>query len=308
MREQNVGKPARVMVCEENPGVAGLLAERLARWGMRVVDDAPEVIVCGSGRPDEIERLASVHGEVPVLAVTDPSSAAARQLFDAGARAVLVRCPGYLEQLGPACAGLVCGARGITLARSLEEIRAENRTLRGLIGRLESLASTDALTGLSNRRAFEGQLGALFNAAQRYHTELSCLVIDVDRLKLVNDQLGHAAGDRLLRLAGEAIVRACRRSDVAARIGGDEFAVLLPHTPAAAAACVAHRIRGRFADLACDDATCLGDAGSLVGLSIGVSSLLAPGVHAGSDLIRVADEAMYADKVCRRETAAAQAA
>jgi diguanylate cyclase (GGDEF)-like protein len=115
--------------------------------------------------------------------------------------------------------------------------------LRRLNAQLEALATTDALTGLPNRRAMLGHLAALWAAAQRYNEPLSCLMLDIDRFKDVNDGYGHAAGDAALREIAVTLRRAARQSDICGRFGGEEFLVLCPRTELEDALAVAERIR-----------------------------------------------------------------
>jgi diguanylate cyclase (GGDEF)-like protein len=121
-------------------------------------------------------------------------------------------------------------------------------TLLGwLVGRkedlLEQLSVTDPLTGLANRRRIRQEFAEELNRAQRYGTPLALLLIDLDRLKAINDRHGHAAGDRALHLVAEALRRSCRATDIAARQGGDEFVVLAGNTTATEALALAQRIR-----------------------------------------------------------------
>lgn len=94
------------------------------------------------------------------------------------------------------------------------------------------LARTDPLTLLGNRRFFEHVAGVELSRSRRYGRPFALAYIDVDHFKEVNDRLGHAAGDALLRKIGQVLTESLRTSDVVARLGGDEFAVLLPETPA----------------------------------------------------------------------------
>lgn len=103
------------------------------------------------------------------------------------------------------------------------------------VAELAALASTDDLTGLANRRRFYDELGRANADARRYHTPLALILLDLDNFKAINDRHGHCEGDNTLRAVGEAIRSRVRGGDLPARIGGDEFAILLPHTTAAQA-------------------------------------------------------------------------
>lgn len=107
---------------------------------------------------------------------------------------------------------------------------------------LRRLSMTDALTRLSNRHAFHARLRDEWRRSRRYRAPLALLLIDVDGLKQVNDEQGHEAGDRVLRDVAEAIRRTLRGTDVGARWGGDEFAIIAPSTGLKAA----HRLGQRL--------------------------------------------------------------
>lgn len=121
-----------------------------------------------------------------------------------------------------------------------------------IIGRqtdkLAALSQTDALTGLANRRALSELLEKELRRSVRYGTPASLLLIDVDGLKQVNDNEGHSAGDRVLRRVADAITEALRDTDVGARWGGDEFAIIAPNTTAEAALRSAERLVVRVAN------------------------------------------------------------
>jgi len=106
-----------------------------------------------------------------------------------------------------------------------------------------NLARTDELTGLNNRRAFTELCGRALEQARRYARPLALVMLDIDHFKDVNDTYGHAAGDRVLQALAEAIRRTARDPDIAGRLGGEEFAVMLPETGGAEATTLAERLR-----------------------------------------------------------------
>jgi len=108
---------------------------------------------------------------------------------------------------------------------------------------LDQLADTDALTGLHNRRALDRRLQQALDAAARGQQPLAVIAFDLDHFKQVNDRFGHEAGDAVLREVGAAVRRRLRQPDTLARLGGEEFLVLLPQTDAAGAALVAEGLR-----------------------------------------------------------------
>ncbi|MCB1637127.1 MAG: GGDEF domain-containing protein, partial [Xanthomonadales bacterium] len=112
-----------------------------------------------------------------------------------------------------------------------------------LQAQLRELAYADALTGLPNRRRFMDAAALEVTRARRQGTPLSLLLLDVDHFKRINDELGHPTGDAVLQALGQLLQRLNRANDVAGRIGGEEFAVLLPGADGSAAAAVAERLR-----------------------------------------------------------------
>ncbi|MBL0923178.1 MAG: GGDEF domain-containing protein [Sphingomonadaceae bacterium] len=116
-------------------------------------------------------------------------------------------------------------------AKSLSALERENKQLQARVAELERLVVCDTLTPLFNRRHFMEELDRWCWRTHRYGGEYGLLFIDVDNLKAVNDREGHVAGDMMLIGIAKALQGAVRRSDIAARVGGDEFAVLLDNIP-----------------------------------------------------------------------------
>ena len=124
-------------------------------------------------------------------------------------------------------------------------VAIENARLHRLI---QKQAKTDSLTGLLNRREFEEQLGREVERAQRFSESLGLVVLDLDDFKLINDKFGHLTGDAVLKSTAIAILDCTRDIDQCARWGGEEFAVILPHTDLEGAARLAERLRQAIAD------------------------------------------------------------
>jgi len=153
---------------------------------------------------------------------------------------------------------------------------------------LRELASREPLTGLYNRRFFNEMLERRFSEALRYETDLSCVMIDLDDFKAVNDAFGHHIGDELLVLTAATITSQLRSADVAARFGGDEFIVLLPQTDSDRARVLGERIAEKFAQEATRQFPRV-----CVSMSMGIASIPSLDIIDAESLIRTADHAMY---------------
>ncbi len=127
-------------------------------------------------------------------------------------------------------------------ARALEASRSR---LHELYESAREAALRDSLTGLGNHRAFQEAVARMVEGARRYGTVFSLVLIDIDEFKRINDTKGHATGDQLLSEVGALINATIRNTDAAFRVGGDEFAILLPHTDAGGAIVVARRLLAR---------------------------------------------------------------
>jgi len=157
--------------------------------------------------------------------------------------------------------------------------------------KLEYQAKIDALTGLRNRRAFIEELNSEIERSNRYSRPLSLLMIDVDYFKKINDKYGHSAGDEVLRSMGTLFKDTIRGMDIAGRIGGEEFGVILPETDIKSAIDAAERIRNRFEKLKISAAS----NEIMATLSTGVSALLISDTSPDAIMER-ADKALYLAK------------
>lgn len=160
--------------------------------------------------------------------------------------------------------------------------------------KLQINAATDPLTGLYNRRLFDEYCEKELNRAKRYNHHLAIVILDLHKLKEVNDRHGHQRGDQVIQLAASTLRKTLRASDFAFRIGGDEFALLLPQTDPEQAVTLCHRVRAQYENEV-----------SPLRLAVGITLDFGVAVHPDdgnqkSDLLRIADERLYELKYSTR--------
>jgi diguanylate cyclase (GGDEF)-like protein len=171
-----------------------------------------------------------------------------------------------------------------------DELREKNRQLEELLAQVELQSITDPLTGLRNRRYVETILEKELAKWKRYGTPLTCLMVDVDHFKKINDQHGHHAGDAALKGLAELLTRSLREADTAARWGGEEFLILLPQTEITAASVPAFKILRAVSDWRLAQLQ-----GLQVTVSIGIASADVT-TDTPAKLVRAADHALYEAK------------
>jgi two-component system cell cycle response regulator len=221
-----------------NVRVAGSLAEARRHLADPFLSD---LILLDRQLPDGdgvtlCQEVRSRNPHAYILMLTAQSSSAAKlEGFGCGADDYVTK-PFQAEEL---LARIRAGLRIVALQKALLD---SNR-------KLQELSNTDALTGLRNRRFFEQVFPTMFEQARRYWRPLSLAMVDIDHFKAVNDAYGHAAGDTVLKKVAGSIAACTRKSDVVARIGGEEFAIVLPETPLFESLKVAEKIRANVAAL-----------------------------------------------------------
>ena len=190
-----------------------------------------------------------------------------------------------------------------------EKLRSANRDVRRLkaqlaaalatIDELRSNADTDFLLGILNRRGFERELDRSIAYIKRYQASGALIMLDVDRLKPINDRYGHAAGDEVLKAVVAVMLRQVRTSDVVARLGGDEFVLLLWNLTEADAQAKAQALEAAVDQLRFE----FDGHQAFAGISTGVATL---GPHSDSrEALAAADRAMYASKALHHRQAEA---
>jgi diguanylate cyclase (GGDEF)-like protein len=179
----------------------------------------------------------------------------------------------------------------VAIEKALEkqQQRMENKRL---MAELVRQANTDPLTKLSNRRHFYTQFYLEFERSRRYRRPLSCLVLDIDKFKQVNDRYGHRYGDWVLERVGDIVNKCSRASDLKCRYGGDEFVLALPEANGAGAVAMAEKLCQNIDQESYE----LPDQVFKVTVSVGVATLEDGNFQSGEDLIAAADLASLAAK------------
>jgi diguanylate cyclase (GGDEF)-like protein len=184
---------------------------------------------------------------------------------------------------------------------TIRRLRAELAKALALVEQLQASADMDFLLGILNRRGFERELNRSIAYIRRYHARAALIVLDVDRLKPINDAFGHAAGDKVLKAITSAITGQVRASDVVGRLGGDEFAMLLWNLSETDA-----RAKAAALEADIDRLSFVFDGRAVTaGASAGVA-ILGADAEAASTL-EAADSAMYVRKAQRRHERGADA-
>ncbi len=173
-----------------------------------------------------------------------------------------------------------------TMADEMKKLRAE-------VARLNSEATTDALTKVNNRRAFDMEIEHLISASKMEARPLCMLLLDIDHFKQFNDKFGHMIGDKVLRFVATLMKKSVKGSDMVARFGGEEFAILLPETDYKGALSVAENIRDKLAKQTLSDSAEKMQLGTIT-VSIGAASYRYG--EQAEELIHRADNCMYEAK------------
>ncbi len=254
----------------------------LTDWSMRPVDG---LSLCRTLRESQLGKHLYL-----IMLTANESEEELVQAFEAGVDDYVTK-PVNLKVL---FARLRAGQRIVKLQAELAKERAElelkAKELSLLSRKLERLAHTDLLTGLPNRRYAGQRLKQELTEARRYGRPLSVMILDLDHFKSINDSLGHAAGDEVLRHAAQVMSKALRACDVLARWGGEEFLAILPNTDLAAACALAERLRQTLVKHQPQGLALKGK----VTVSIGVSAY--PPARDLDSMLHAADGALYRAK------------
>ena len=225
-------------------------------------------------------------GFIPVILMTARQASSKIEGLELGADDYLVKPFDILE----------LGARVKSMLRLKilqDQLVEKNRELDRANKELDRLSRTDALTGLFNRRYFEERFAVEFARSSRYRSPLSCLMMDIDHFKRLNDNHGHPFGDKVLQAVAGVAQDTLRDVDMLARYGGEEFVALLPETGPAEALRVGERVRAGIEGLELPK-------GVACTASIGVATFPVASIDSAEALLRAADDSMYAAKKAGR--------
>jgi len=302
---------ARILVIEDSPQQAELIVKMLENTGYAALwanggiegltmakDEQPDLVLLDVVMEDmdghAVCRWLKVHestSTIPVIMLTVKSDVNDRvEGLNVGADDYL---PKPFEQ--KELEARIYAALRRRMAR--EELQKKNSELEEMLHRVEYMAMTDSLTGLFNRRRFNDILKREFATTWRYHNQLTCVMLDIDWFKKINDRYGHPAGDEVLKAVAGVLNDNLREVDIVARYGGEEFALLLPHTSKSQAMIAAERIMESIRKVRVE--TDEGVIGFTV--SMGLASVDDVKTNDVEDLIRSADRALYEAKRLGRD-------
>ncbi len=287
---------ASAMVVEDSAATASLIVSALAAEGIAAQHAKSEAEALAGMQPGCDLVVLSL-----LLAAEDPLRLAARLRAAEGTQHLPVLLIADRDAPERMLRAFDLGANDwVSSPIDVNELRVRARNqvrrkryqdrLRAELGQALELAATDPLTGLYNRRHMVSHLRGLLDASPTAH--IGVLMIDVDRFKNINDALGHAAGDRALQTIAATLRANTRAFDSAARVGGEEFVVLMPGTMAAEAAAAAERLRAAVSGLRVEGA---GNQSRTLTVSVGVASTEDSGQDAEA-LLNAADAALYEAK------------
>ncbi len=300
--DEQTKKPTTILVADDEPSNRSLLQRRLeragysvvtARDGREAVDNAratlPDLILLDVMMPvmDGLEACRVIKADeatrdIPVIFLS------ARDETDVKVNGLSMGANDYISKPFNAEELLARVDVAMRIKREQDHLRSTVVEARADAETALESAMTDALTGLLNRYGLQRVMPREYAEAQRYGRPLSCLMIDLDNFKSINDTYGHPAGDIALQQIAEILIEAVRRSDTTCRYGGEEFLVLLPETNLDGAIALAEKIRETAASRTFGDSNA-----RAFDLTLSAGAAMLAETESGNDMIARADIALY---------------
>ncbi len=310
----------RILIVDDDHGQVLVVQRGLAKHGYKfseandgnqalsaVRERRPDLILMDVEMPGlggvEVCRIIKAYqgaagfGFIPVILMTARQRTTKIEGLELGADDFLVKPFDMMELSARVKSMLRLKILQDELVEKNRELDLANKELDRKRQELLALSRTDPLTGLFNRRYFEERLAIEFARSVRYGTPLSCMMLDVDYFKRLNDSYGHLFGDRVLRQMAIVTQDTLRDVDLLARYGGEEFIALLPETGPQQALRAGERVRDGIGELQFRQALSTGES-TLVGctVSVGVATYPAANINSAEELLRAADDCLYQAK------------
>jgi diguanylate cyclase (GGDEF)-like protein len=308
-----------VLLVDDDPAHVRLVREGLAPQGYlfrEAHDGAQALSAIRAHRPDlilmdvempglggvEVCRIVKANGGeggfgfIPIILMTARQAAGKVEGLELGADDYLVK-PFDMPELSARVKSMLrLKALQDALVEKNRELDRANKELAQRREELLALTRTDALTGLCNRRYFEERLQEEFTRARRYSSSLSMVMLDIDHFKRINDSFGHPFGDEVLRAVARTARSRLREVDLLARYGGEELCAILPETSPEDALRVCERVREAIEELPLEHRAADGSRKPVrCTASLGLATLT-PSLASAEDLLRAADDSLYAAK------------
>jgi len=241
-------------------------------------------------------RTNPLTADIPIIVLSSKEDALVkRDAFATGVNDYMVKLPDTIELIARIRYHSRAYNNQLQRDAAYRALRESQQQLQKSNFELQRLTNTDGLTSIANRRYFDDYLSAEWRRAKRMQDQISLLLIDVDNFKLYNDNYGHVAGDLVLKRVAKAMeASAVRSSDLSARFGGEEFAVILPGADITGARAAAERVREMVEGLHIDHSH--SSTGAWLTISIGVATVIPTEEQTQSDLIHLADQRLYRAK------------